>query len=212
MGISLLRIVCGARMRASAMRPCLPLVLFAALFAALLPAASHAAEWNIDQLMQSLAQVKSGRANFVEKKYIAMLDRPVESSGELSFTAPDHLEKRTLRPQPETMVLDGGTLRIERGSQSYSLPLQQYPELAGFIDSIRGTLAGDRKALERAFSLKLEGNAGRWTLLLKPTDARMARTVHLIRIGGAADEVRSVEIIQTDGDRSVMTITRIAAR
>jgi len=212
MSISLLRLLCGVRMRAWGMRLWLSLVLLAALFFALQPAVSHAAEWNIDQLMQSLAKIKFGRASFVEKKYLAMLDRPVESSGELSFAAPDHLEKRTLRPQPENMVLDGGTLRIERGNQSYTLPLQQYPELAGFIDSIRGTLAGDRKALERAFSLKLEGNAGRWTLLLKPADASMARAVHLIRIGGAADEVRSVEIIQTDGDRSVMSINRIAAR
>ena len=39
---------------------------------------------------------KSGKATFVEKKYLAMLDQPLESSGELSFTA-DRLEKRTVK-------------------------------------------------------------------------------------------------------------------
>ena len=38
---------------------------------------------------------------------------------------------------------------IERGRQKHTLQLQDYPELAAVIDSIRGTLAGDRKALER---------------------------------------------------------------
>jgi len=206
--ISLLRRLCVRQAHAWSMWLCMALTVCIMLQ----PAASWAAEWNIDQLMQSLAKNKVGRATFVEKKYIAMLDRPVESSGELSYAAPDHLEKRTLRPQPENMVLDGGTLLIERGSMKHSLQLQDYPELAGFIDSIRGTLAGDRKALERTFNLKLEGNASRWTLWLKPTDPRTARAVHLIRIGGAAEDVRSIEIIQTDGDRSVMAITRIAFR
>jgi outer membrane lipoprotein-sorting protein len=169
-----------------------------------------AAGWDIDALMQSLAKIKSGRASFVEKKTIAMLDRPVESSGELLYTAPDHLEKRTVKPKPETMVVDGGTLVIERGTQKLTVQMQEYPELAGFIDSIRGTLAGDRKALERSFRLNLEGPAERWLLSLQPTNARMANSIHLIRITGSRDNVRSIEIIQTDGDRSQMTIERIA--
>jgi Outer membrane lipoprotein carrier protein LolA-like len=181
-------------------------------FCLMAPALASAADWNVDQLMQSLAQAKPGRASFVEKKYIAMLERPIESSGELSYSAPDRLEKRTARPKPETMVVEGGVLVFERGAQKHTVQLAEYPELAGFIDSIRGTLAGDRKALERAFRLKLEGAPERWTLLLLPTDAKMATTVHLIRIAGVRDSVRSIEVIQTDGDRSLMTIERINAK
>lgn len=181
-------------------------------FCLMAPALASAADWNVDQLMQSLARAKPGRASFVEKKYIAMLDRPIESSGELSYNAPDRLEKRTARPKPETMVVEGGVLVFERGTRKHTVQLAEYPELAGFIDSIRGTLAGDRKALERAFRLKLEGTPERWTLLLLPTDAKMANTVHLIRIAGVRDNVRSIEVIQTDGDRSLMTIERINAK
>jgi outer membrane lipoprotein-sorting protein len=182
------------------------------LLAMLQPAVSFAADWDIDQLMQSLAKTRSGRATFVEKKYISMLDRPVESSGELLYTAPDRLEKRTVKPKPEAMLVEGDVLVIERGRQKHTLRLQDYPELAGFIDSIRGTLSGDRKALERSYKLKLEGGAERWTLMLLPTDARMAATIHLIRITGDRDNVRGIEIIQTDGDRSQMTIERAASQ
>ena len=111
-----------------------------------LPAISHAANWNIDQLMRDLAQTRSSHVRFAEKKFIAMLDQPVESSGELLYSAPDRLEKRTLKPRPETMLVDGGTLVIERGRKKHRLQLPDYPELAAFIDSIRGTLAGDRHA------------------------------------------------------------------
>jgi outer membrane lipoprotein-sorting protein len=180
--------------------------------ALLSPAASFAAEWNVDQLMQALAKAKPARAAFVEKKFISLLDRPVESSGQLLYIAPNRLEKRTIKPKPENMVVDGNTLTIERGSQKHTLQLQEYPDLAGFIDGIRGTLAGDRKALERSFRLKLEGAPERWTLTLNPTDAAMARSVHLIRITGVQDDVRGIDVIQTDGDRSEMKIERGAVR
>lgn len=178
---------------------------------ALSPAIAHAADWDIDQLMRDLAQTRTGHARFVEKKSIAMLDKPVESSGELLYTAPHHLEKRTFRPKAESMTVDAGTLIIERGRQKHRLQLQDYPELAAFIDSIRGTLAGDRQALERNYRLSLEGAAERWTLQLVPTDEKMQAVVKRIRIAGMRDAVRSIEITQADGDSSLMLIEKLAA-
>jgi outer membrane lipoprotein-sorting protein len=182
-----------------------------ALALALVPVVSHAAEWDIDQLMRALAQIHSNHASFVEKKSIAILDQPVESSGELFYTAPDHLEKRTIKPKPESMILDNGTLVIERGRQKHGLQLQDNPELAAFIDSIRGTLAGDRKALERNYRLSLDGTVEHWTLQLLPLHEKMQTAVKRIRIAGVRDAVRSIEITQADGDSSLMLIEKLAA-
>ena len=184
------------------MLPALALMLVAVI--------SHASEWDIDQLMRSLAQTRSNHAGFVEKKFIAMLDKPVESSGELFYTAPDHLEKRTLKPKAESMILDHGTLVIERGRQVHRLQSQDYPELAAFIDSVRGTLAGDRKALERNYRLSLDGTAEHWTLQLLPTDEKMQAVVKRIRIDGVRDAVHSIEITQADGDSSLMLVEKLA--
>ncbi len=167
------------------------------------------AAWDIGQLMDSLAQSKSGRASFVETKFIALLDKPVESSGELLFTAPNRLEKRTFKPKPESMTIIGGELVIERGRQKHQLQLQAYPELAAFIDSIRGTLAGDLKSLERNYRLGLEGSAERWRLQLLPLDKKMQSVIQLIQISGARDQVSQIEIFQADGDRSVMAIEKL---
>ena len=101
----------------------------------------QAAEWNIDQLMHGLAQIKSGHVSFVETKTMAILDRPLVTSGDMIYTAPDKLEKRTLKPKPETMQINGNQLLVEKGKQKHQVQLQDFPELAAFIDSIRGTLA-----------------------------------------------------------------------
>ena len=175
------------------------------------PAISHAADLDIDQLMRGLAQTRASHARFVETKSIAMLDQPVESSGELFYSAPNRLEKRTLKPRRETMLVDGSALLIERGRKKHRLQLQDYPELAAFIDSIRGTLAGDRAALERNYKLSLDGSAARWTLQLLPTNKKMQAVVRHIRITGAREEVSSVEVTQTDGDSSLMLIENLTA-
>jgi hypothetical protein len=153
-----------------------------------------------------MAQKPSSHAHFVEIKYIAMLERPLESSGELFYTAPDRLEKRTVTPKPESMVLEQGELIIERGSRKRRVSLEEYPELSAFIESIRATLAGDREALESNYALCLSGTSEHWILELRPLTERMQAFVSTIRIAGSGNVVSSIEINQADGDSSLMMI------
>jgi hypothetical protein len=173
---------------------------------------SHAeATWDLDQLMQSLAATRTGHASFVEKKFIAILDKPVESSGELFYTAPDRLEKRTLQPKAESMVLDKDKLIVEQRGKKHVLSLQSYPEIAAFIDSIRGTLAGDRKALERSYKLDMAGTQQNWSLSLLPLADKMKKVVTSIDINGSGNTLETIKIKQADGDSSLMTITPLPA-
>ena len=193
----------GARQRIAG-----ALAVFATGLALVVASPAAGAAWDLQQLMDSLAQNKSGRATFVETKRIAMLEQPVRSSGELVFVAPDRLEKRTLEPKPEAMIVDGDALTFERGGRKRQVQLQAHPELAAFIDSIRATLAGDRQALERSYRLSLEGSPDGWTLQLVPRDEKMKAVVLRIRIAGMRDQVTSIEITQADGDSSLMVVEK----
>jgi len=175
------------------------------------PVNSDCNDWTIDRLMQTMQEIRSDHASFTERKSIAMLEEPVDSSGELFYTAPDRMERRTLKPKPESMILDGDTLVFERGGKKRRFQLQESPELAAFIASIRGILAGDRAALERNYRLSLEGPAEDWTLQLLPLDENVHAVVTSIRISGVGNAVRSIETAQADGDSSLMLIERLAA-
>lgn len=183
----------------------------AAGFALPARAADTAPAWTLDRLMSTLAQHKSGRATFTETKYLSIAAQPVESSGELLFVAPDHLEKHTLSPKPEHMVVDGDMLTVERSNRKYTLALARYPELGAFIDSIRATLAGNRFALEQVYKVALAGRGDDWTLTLTPLDARMLKVVSTITLDGTRDVLRSVAIRQADGDHSLMRLQPVPA-
>ncbi|MEO5766441.1 MAG: LolA-related protein [Casimicrobiaceae bacterium] len=186
-------------------------ILSLALFLPSVCGAAASADWSLAQLMQTLAQQQGGKVAFSEKKYITILDRPVESSGELVYAPPGRLEKRTRSPKVESLVLDRDVLVVERGQQKYTLQLRQYPEIEAIVGSVRDTLAGDLAALQRQYRVDLQGSRERWSLTLLPSDARIAAIVQRVQISGARDEVRQIEMLQTDGDRSVMTIGRDAA-
>ncbi|WP_322092960.1 outer membrane lipoprotein carrier protein LolA [Paraburkholderia bannensis] len=173
------------------------------------PAASS--DWTLDRLMSTLAQHKSGRAAFTETKYLSIATQPVESSGELSFVAPDHLEKNTLKPKPEHLVVDGDMLTVDRNNHKYTLALARYPELGAFIESIRATLTGNRLALEQTYQVALAGSGNDWTLTLTPRDSQMRKTVSSITLEGTRDLLRSVAIQQAGGDHSLMQLRPLTA-
>ena len=171
--------------------------------------AEPAAPDALSTLMQRLAATvhEHENATFVERQYIAVLKAPIESSGELKFVAPDHLEKRTTKPTLETLVVDKGTITITRGSRTQSVALRSYPQLAVFIESIRATLSGNQQALEQTYHPEVRQAAGSWTLTLAPRDPKLAAIVKLIRISGKNSDMQLVETIRADGDRSEMEIT-----
>lgn len=167
--------------------------------------------WTLDRLMSTLAQNRSGHATFVETKYLAIASRPLESSGELVFVAPDHLEKRTVSPKPENLVVDGDRVSVERNGHRFTLALEQYPEVAAFIESIRATLAGNRYALEQLYRVAIAGHGEDWTLTLTPLDARMQKVIATITLDGTGEQLRTVTIRQADGDHSVMRLQDVSA-
>jgi hypothetical protein len=169
------------------------------------PAAAPA-DAALDQVLQLLAQRRHGHVTFTEVHELAVLEHPLQSSGELLYDAPDRLEKRTLAPKPEDLLLEHGVLTAQRGNRRRVLNLRDYPQVVPFVESIRATLAGDRAALERYFNLQFSGSLARWTLELVPRDATLARSVQQVRIEGERDAIRSVEIRQRDGDLSRLTI------
>ena len=179
------------------------LLLFAALA---LPAYAAEPAWGLQELMIDLGRVKQAKGTFVEKKYLKMLNAPLESSGQLIYTAPYRLEKLTLSPKPESMVVDQDTLTVEMRGRKRSLQIQDYPVLWAFVESIRGTLKGDLSALRQFYQVKLEGTRQSWQLHLQPTEKKMVALIQTILIRGSKDRLNAIEISEADGDRSVMTV------
>lgn len=175
-------------------------------FAVALCSGAHAAGFDLQALMQQLAQVRSGQAQFVEDRRIEQLDRTIRSSGRLSFSAPDTFVRETLKPRHERMAVVGNQLTLTRGDRTQTALLDSVPEAAVIVEAIRGTLTGNRETLERYFDTTVQGSPEQWELDLVPRDPRLRGQVSRLHISGRRAEVREVRMTLPDGDSSVMRI------
>jgi outer membrane lipoprotein-sorting protein len=170
--------------------------------------ADENAAWTLKELMLGLGQVQESKAAFVEHKYLSILKTPLEYSGTLTYRAPGHLEKKTLLPKPESMVLDQDKLVVQNSAnQKRTLSLQDYPVVWAFVESFRATLAGDIASLNRFYTVSMEGHAKQWLLILRPIDARMKNMIKEIRISGSLERISTIETREAGGDYSVMNIS-----
>ena len=182
--------------------------LLACLLAGALPAG--AAGFDLQALMQQLAQVRSGQATFVEDRRVQQLDQTFRSSGRLSFRAPDTFVRETLKPRQERLAVIGNQLTMSRGDRSRTALLDSVPEAVVIVEAIRGTLTGNRETLERYFETTLQGGAEQWQLDLVPRDPRLRGQVTHLSLTGRQGQVREVRMTLADGDTSVMRIEPLA--
>jgi outer membrane lipoprotein-sorting protein len=176
------------------------------------PGSATAGPFDLAQLTQLLASKRAGEATFVEKREVSVLDRTVMTSGRLSFEAPDTFVRENLKPQRERVAVVGNMLTMSRGDRTRSVALDSLPEASVIIEAIRGTLTGNRDALQKLFEANVSGNAERWSLELVPRDPRLRAQVATVRVSGRQAEVREMLVVMPDGDRSTMTIEPVVGK
>jgi outer membrane lipoprotein-sorting protein len=182
----------------------------AAAVAMPMPLLAQAVPFDLAQLTALLSQVKSGEATFTEKRTVSMLDRTLESSGRLSFAAPDTFVRETLKPRRDKVAVVGNQVTLNVAGRTRTVALDSVPEAAVIMEGIRGTLTGNRASLERNFNASVSGNAQRWTLDLVPIEPRLQELVASIRVVGQQAHAREVTVTMADGDKSVMSIEQVA--
>jgi hypothetical protein len=167
--------------------------------------------WPVERMMAAMATVRRERAYFEEEKHLAILQQPLQSTGELAYRAPDHLLKATLAPQFESLEVNGDWLQLVDGSQSQQrLYLPGYPLLQALVEAVRSTMAGDLDRLARFYAIGFEGQAEAWTLRLTPKEAEVRQYLEGVVIQGRDNRIATVETREADGDRSVMTVSIIS--
>jgi len=169
------------------------------------------AAFDLSQLTQLLSQVKASEAVFTEKRMVSILAQTLESSGRLSFSAPDTFVRETLKPRHEKLAVVGNAVTLSYGTRSRTVPLDSVPEAAVIVEAIRGTLTGNRQVLERHFGATVTGTSQRWLLELVPIEPRLRELVKSVQLAGQQSLVREVTVAMADGDRSVMSIEPVAS-
>ncbi len=172
--------------------------------------AASAAPSTLAELFAARAADPSQQARFLEYRTLGELDLPLESRGELLFEPPATLRKTTTEPIEEVLELTGESLSVTINGTRRSLPLDAVPAAASLAIALRGLLAGELAEVEKHFDLDFtpaaSAGSGSWMLKMVPSESTVAAVLKSIRVAGKGALIEQIDILQSNGDQSMMRI------
>jgi len=157
------------------------------------------------ELMQAMAATSGVVANFRERKQLALLEKPLESSGTLYFVPPDRLARFTRTPEPSALIINGEKLRFQQGDGE-KFDLSGNPMARIFIDNFIALFNGDLPRLRGLYHTNFSADGENWTLILEPRHSPLRGIVKQIALRGDGRGIREMVMHNRDGDRTSTTL------
>jgi outer membrane lipoprotein-sorting protein len=157
----------------------------------------------LETLMQRMAATPGVRAEFREVKEIALLDRPLESTGTLYFVPPRRLAHYTTRPTRSAFVVDGARLSFRDETGGERVDLSANPIARSVVENFVVLFNGDLEALRALYDVGFEADGPRWKLELVPRDSRVMAVISRVVLQGVDVVVEQMVVSEAGGDRTV---------
>jgi hypothetical protein len=175
------------------------------LGAALALLAPFTQAFDLDTLAAQLAKPAVVRGDFTQQKFLRALPQPLTSTGQFVLARDHGLLWRLRSPLQQDYRIDArGIARLDDGRWQ---PVAQQGAAAQQNRLFIAVLRGDAQALAKDFEPTLSGSADAWQLDLIPRGALLRQIFSALHIRGGT-QVERIELEETQGDRSVLTLTR----
>jgi outer membrane lipoprotein-sorting protein len=148
------------------------------------------------------------RATFTEEKSVKLLAHPLRSTGTIVFSRDRGVARLTTKPKVTSVVITPTTLKFKDANHSEEIPLDKSKDLKAFALIFPSVLRGDRVALEKSFAIGLYGSdTDRWALVFTPKTDSLKKLVAKIAVYGTRGDLTGVDITETSGDTTVLTLS-----
>jgi hypothetical protein len=162
----------------------------------------------LSQVLASRAKNQESAATFTQQRRIRYVRDPLFSAGRLRFVAPSHLEMIVDKPQAESFVYEDGVLTLETAEQpERQISVDSDLILSAMFIGLVGTLSGNEDELRHTFFVEFSDDHCQWRMTLLPKSKRVLEKILEIDLSGNSEHIEKAEIIQANGDRSILSIS-----
>lgn len=150
------------------------------------------------------------RCTFSEAKHIALLAKPLTSTGTIYFDRDKGIARVQTTPKPQSVVVTKTAVRIKAGTRVEEIPLDKSKDLRAFALVFPTLLRGDRAELEKSFSIGLYGkDADWWALSFTPKSDSLKKIVTSVVVIGHKAEPVALKIVEASGDTTDTQLTEL---
>ena len=163
----------------------------------------------LDGILKRLSEPRVVRAQFVQERTLADLERPFVSRGRIVVSREqgvlwqiDSPVKLALAFTPDQIIETGpdGARRLRAQGRNVETQIGRV---------MRGILASDAETLRANFEATAGGSAERWTIRLAPRPREMARVLREIRLAGGS-HLETIEVEETSGNQTTLRMRQVA--
>ena len=156
--------------------------------------------------------LKTLRAEFTDRKRIALLEEPLVSSGRIAYQRPDRIRQVTERPAHQTIVIAGSRVTVVQHDlgREESLDLGTNAVAKAVVGNILLVLGGRLDELSRQYRCTGTEEEDLVRLRLVPLKEPMSTVIREMDVVIAPDaKIRQVTLHEVGGDSSEMTFTNV---
>lgn len=167
----------------------------------------------LSRIEDKVSRMESLRADFVQEKHLAILDKPIVLKGTLFMEKPNLFAWHVEHPLRYSMVVEGGVIRQwdEDTEQVQKISLGKNPAFKMMIQQMRDWFSGTYRPMLAEYRVSLLENDP-ITLEFIPLDNALARQViERVTITFAGDEryIQQIQIVERGGDRTLLKFVDI---
>ncbi len=161
------------------------------------------------ELFARFAKMEGLEVSFSEKKHIALLAVPLESSGKIYFMRPGYLSRVIEKPAKSNLTITPDELRLVNEREQKVVDLRQNAELRAFVTSLLHVFSGDSERLKRSYKVVYEldkEDEAKWVLTLTPLKKPLTEMLRSLRLVGSRSAVERIEMHEPNGDKTLTTV------
>lgn len=155
--------------------------------------------------------LKTMQCDFVQTKYLKMLNDKLVSKGRMYYQQSDKLRWEYTSPYAYTFVLNGQKVKLTKGQRSDVIDVNQSKVFREIARIMMNTVTGKSLASGKDFRVSITQTQGEWVATLLPQRKEMKQMFQkiVLHFSKSAAMVSTVELIEKKGDRTVIQLKNV---
>lgn len=163
------------------------------------------------QINQVASNMKSMQCDFVQTKYVKLLNEKLVSRGKMYYQQSNKLRWEYVSPYSYTFLLNGSKVLIGKGKRNDVINVNQskmFKEIARIMmNSVVGNCLND----DKDFKTSLVGNSTEYVATLYPQQKQMKQMFQkiILHFNKTKSTVSTVELIEKKGDKTIIELRNV---
>ena len=165
----------------------------------------------IQQINAVASGLKSIQADFVQTKYLKMLNEKMVSRGKMYYQQSDKLRWEYTTPYTYTFVLNGAKVLIEKGKRNDVIKVNQSKVFKEIARVMMNSVVGKCLTNQKDFKTSIVATSSEYIATLYPQQKQMKQMFQkmVLHFNRQKLTVAVVELIEKKGDKTVIELKNV---